>query len=130
MAEAILKNKNLQNISVKSAGIYAVDGQNASQQTMIVLEENDIEHSHTSKLLTQEDIHWATMILTMTEGHKSSIVESFPVAIDKICTLKEFVNGKDGNIDVSDPFGGSVEMYRTTFLELSDLIEKAIKKLK
>ncbi|MEK5521296.1 low molecular weight phosphatase family protein [Heyndrickxia sporothermodurans] len=130
MAEAILKNKKLQNISVKSAGIFAVDGHNASQQAMVVLEENNIEHSHTSKMLTEEDIQWATLILTMTESHKSSIIESYPFAKEKTFTLKEFVNGKGDNIDVGDPFGGSVEMYRTTFLELSDLIEKAIEKIK
>ncbi|MGE8205006.1 low molecular weight protein arginine phosphatase [Heyndrickxia sp. NPDC080065] len=129
MAEAILKDKNIKGISVRSAGIYAMDGQNASQQAQKVLEEHNIKHNHSSKMLTEEDVNWASTIFTMTSNHKFFIVETYPSAANKTFTIKEFVNEHKGNHDVLDPYGGSVDIYRKTYNELTELIEKIIKNI-
>ena len=42
MAEAILKAKKLVDVNVKSAGIYAMDGENMSLNSQKVLTANDI----------------------------------------------------------------------------------------
>jgi protein arginine phosphatase len=121
MAEAILKNKKMNDIQVKSAGIYAVNGCNASGQAKVVLDENKIPNDHRSSILTDAHLDWATIILTMTASHKMSIIQNFPESVDKIYTLKEFV-GEKGNLDVMDPFGGDLNTYRTTYEELERLI--------
>ena len=126
MAEAILHSKRLPNVEVKSAGVFAVNGGDASQQTKVVLQEQGIQHTHSSSQMTKEHTDWATFILTMTANHKQLIVSNFPDVVHKTFTLKEFV-GEIG--DVSDPFGGSVETYRTTFNELQKLIELVLQKL-
>ncbi len=126
MAEAILHSKRLPNVEVKSAGVYAVNGGDASTHAKVVLQEQGIAHNHSSSQLTKGHTDWATFILTMTASHKQLILSHFPDAINKTYTLKEFV-GEIG--DVSDPFGGSVEMYRNTFNELQKLIELALQKL-
>jgi protein-tyrosine-phosphatase len=128
MAEALLKNKNLPDIEVKSAGIFAMDGSDASEHAKTVLAEKGVECVHQSSMLTKEHVEWATYILTMTEGHKQHVISRFPEAQDKTFTLKEFVLGEGG--DIFDPFGGSVEMYRQTREELEQLIEKLANKLK
>ncbi|MGG0737464.1 low molecular weight protein arginine phosphatase [Niallia taxi] len=128
MAEAILKNKGKGNMQVKSAGVYAIDGSEASYQVKEVLTEKGIKHNHLSSMLNADLIDWATHVFTMTVGHKNAIVSQFPHAIEKTFTLKEFVND-DKYGDIVDPFGGSVELYRKTYQELDGLIQSLIKKL-
>lgn len=130
LAEAILKNKNEKNINVKSVGVFATEGANTSWQANEVLRENDIHFDHQSKMLTVEDVEWATYIFTMTKDHKELLINEIPQAADKAYTLKEFVLERNENIDVPDPFGGSIDLYRETFNELQTLIEQMLEKLR
>jgi protein arginine phosphatase len=127
MAEALLKSKNLPNVKVKSAGVFAMDGSDASENAKTVLAEKGVELAHQSSMLTKGHVDWATYILTMTSGHKQHVISRFPEARDKTFTLREFVSGENG--DILDPFGGSVEIYRKTREELEQLIEQLADKL-
>ncbi|MED3623857.1 low molecular weight protein arginine phosphatase [Neobacillus thermocopriae] len=129
MAEAILKHKNLEGIEVKSAGIYASGGSEASPNAKLVLDKNQISHNHRSTLLSEKEVNWADLILTMTSSHKYAIQQQYPQAIEKVYTLKEFI-GEERDQDVVDPYGGSLAIYEQTFQELQQLIDKAIEKLK
>ncbi|MDQ0218517.1 low molecular weight protein arginine phosphatase [Peribacillus cavernae] len=129
MAEAILKNRNIPGIEVKSAGVFAAVGQDASLYAKNVLAENSIRHHHSSLPLTENNIDWSTHIFTMTEAHKSLVMASYPKAIEKMFTLKEFIFPDIKDRDVSDPFGGSQKTYNETFVELTGLINQLIKKL-
>jgi protein-tyrosine phosphatase len=128
MAEAILKSKNLDGVEVKSSGIFAINGSDASTNAKQVLVENKIEHHHQSNSLTNQEVEWSTLILTMTGSHKAAINANFPQAAGKTFTLKEFI-GEEKHLDVSDPFGGSIDIYRETFKELEKLIDAAIKRI-
>ena len=128
MAEAIMKSKDIPGIEVKSAGVYALDGNEASENAKRVLEENELIHHHRAALLTESLINWSTYILTMTKGHKDIIISTFPDAVGKVFTLKEF-SGGIGNVDISDPFGGPIETYRHTFSEINETIAKIISRL-
>ena len=77
MAEAILKSKNIPGIEVKSAGVYASKGQEASTYATEILREHQIMHKHSTTPLSEEELDWATYIFTMTEGHKSIITNLF-----------------------------------------------------
>ncbi|QOR66522.1 low molecular weight protein arginine phosphatase [Cytobacillus suaedae] len=127
MAEAILKRKQIPEITVKSAGVFADNTSEASINTQKVLNEEGIPSVHQSSMLTREQIDWATYIFTMTTQHKMLIAERFPDAIEKTFSLKEFV--EDVQADVVDPFGGPMNIYRQTYEELNQLIEKLIRKL-
>ncbi|WP_335871468.1 low molecular weight protein arginine phosphatase [Bacillus sp. 2205SS5-2] len=128
MAEAIL-TQSKREWTVKSAGIFATDGGPASTGTKQVLRENDIIQEHSSRMLRRDDIDWADYIFTMTSSHKHAINQQFPQAADKMFTVKEFVTEHPYDRDVSDPFGGSVEIYRKTYKELQVLIDLLQKKL-
>jgi len=129
MAEAILRNKKLEGIEARSAGIYAADGSEASTNAKIVLEEKNIQHDHRSSLLTAAEVRWADLILTMTASHKHKIQQQFPEAVMKVFTLKEYT-GEPFDHDVFDPYGGSLSMYEETYRELEALIDKAVGKIK
>ena len=129
MAEAILKNKEIDAIEVRSAGIYAANGSEASTHAKKVLEDNGIAHNHRSSLLTRAEVEWADLILTMTSSHKMAILQQYSQVGQKVFTLKEY-SGDSFHSDVVDPYGGSLAMYEETFRELDGLIDKAIGKLK
>ncbi|WP_026672794.1 low molecular weight protein arginine phosphatase [Alkalihalobacterium bogoriense] len=126
LAEALLREKTNGNITVRSAGIYAAFGSDASEGTKQVLAERGINCQHHSSPLTDELLQWATVVLTMTESHKQTIILNAPYASDKVYTLKEFVQTGEG--DVIDPFGHPVEAYRETAVELEQLVDKLIEK--
>lgn len=128
MAEAILKNKHLSWVEVKSAGIYAANGGEASTHAKTVLDSNHIPHQHRSSMLTRAEVDWADLILTMTTSHKFAIQQQFPDSVRKVFTLKEY-SGEAFQQDVGDPYGGSLEIYEQTYQELEYYIDKVIEKL-
>ena|SRR5699024_549152 len=131
MAEALLKH-NRPNVQVKSAGIYASDGGRMNAHAETVLEERGIEANHVAKSVTPELIAWADIILTMTSSHKMLLNAQFPYGADKIFTLIEYANQRVGStedvsLDVEDPFGQSVHVYRKTAEQLEYYIQALLK---
>ncbi|MGM9926988.1 MAG: low molecular weight protein arginine phosphatase [Bacillus sp. (in: firmicutes)] len=128
IAEAILKNYQLAEVEVKSAGVYAMDGQEASTYAKEVLKDHGIPHSHHSTALSLKEIEWATYILTMTRGHAETIKDMYPTYRNKVYTLKEFVDNRS-SYDVVDPYGGEKWHYQQTYAELMQLIDVLVRKL-
>ncbi|WP_456277435.1 low molecular weight protein arginine phosphatase [Bacillus sp. AK128] len=126
MAEAIAKHLS-EGIHIKSAGVFAADGQPASTHTAQALLEKGIPVQHSSQLLTSELVDWATYIFTMTHSHKDLILRQFPEALPKIYTIKEFSHNQPG--DVIDPYGGPLEIYRETYKELDVCVKALLKEL-
>lgn len=128
MAEAIFRSYQLPNTMIQSAGIYALNGMPISSNAKHLITERNLPYTETSQQVTADHIEWAHYVFTMTEGHKMLLQQAFPNEKEKIFTLKEFV--QDGEeIDIQDPFGGDLEMYRQTFNELSEVIEEVVGKL-
>ncbi|WP_431029067.1 low molecular weight protein arginine phosphatase [Lysinibacillus sp. LZ02] len=123
MAEAILKSRSLPNVNVKSAGIYALEGGEMSENAREVLMQENIPHQHVSKQINEQDVQWANLILTMTSAHKDMILRTFEEAKGKTYTLKEYVTPYSSQ-DVFDPFGGDLTTYKQTYQELKRLIEQ------
>ena len=122
MAEAILRSKAIDNVSVRSAGIYARDGWPISLNAKTLIESADMPYTPDSKAVTDENVDWADIVLTMTQSHRETLINSYPEMGDKIFTLKEYVeSGLTG--DVQDPFGGDLETYRQAFNELLEIID-------
>jgi protein-tyrosine-phosphatase len=128
MAEAILRSKNIENLSVRSAGIHAQDGFPIADNAKTLIEEADMPYTDQSRTLSREDVEWADYILTMTESHKRVLLQLFPENQDKIYTLKGFLSPRI-NEDVHDPYGGNLETYRETFNELTQLMDQLETKL-
>ncbi len=131
MAEALLKHlKTSEQIEVKSAGVFAMDGNNASPNAIEALREKGIACEHQSSSLSPDLVEWATIILTMTNSHKQSVIDYYPDAGRKTFTLAEYVGEKGmGNKDITDPFGGSLSTYKQTLKDLEKYISKLIEHL-
>lgn len=131
MAEAIAKNeaqkKNI-DINIASAGIYAFPGQEASTNAVKAMMEMNLDLScHKATLVDIELIRKSDLIVTMTLSHKKELISLYSEVSNKIYTLMEYV-GENG--DVSDPFGGNIEIYRKCAAQLKRAIEKLFLKLK
>lgn len=129
MAEALLRKKAGERVEVKSAGLQAATSSPLSEGTRAILEEKGIFPTHQSQPLTEELLTWADLILTMTEGHKQSISVFFPEVQPRLFTLKEFADEATSTKDIADPFGGSLEEYRLTSVEIEKCLDKIIEKL-
>lgn len=128
MAEAMFRVKAGEKLEIRSAGMAAFDGQQASEYARQVLTQRGINHDHRAQRLNDALINWADLVLTMTKGHKSAIAQIFPNAMQKVYTLKEYA-GSGGSADIADPFGGPLEEYQKCAAEIDDALEKLYEKL-
>ena len=122
MAEAILRAKNIENVTVRSAGINAQDGIPIANNAKMLIEEAGMPYTEVSRAVTEEDVDWADYVFTMTDAHKGILHHLFPEDRNKIFTLKGFIK-TSLNEDVQDPYGGNLETYQDTFYELSTVID-------
>lgn len=123
MAEALLKKHDKLNVQVRSAGIYANDGGKMNANAETVLKEHDIIASHVAKSITTELVAWADLVLTMTSSHKMLLNAQHPGGADKTFTLIEYADQYAGSteniyLDINDPFGQSLDVYRKTASQL------------
>lgn len=132
MAEVLLKHKvkqnNLtENINVSSVGIYASGYSPASDLAQLTMKSQGMDLSlHTSRQVTRQSLQSAQLVLTMTVAQKQALLQLDPTQNNKIFTLCEFV-GQAG--DVSDPFGGDLDVYHDCAQQLTTLIDMAWKKI-
>jgi protein-tyrosine phosphatase len=129
MAEAILTHMAKQKqfpLQVRSAGIYAVPGDNISPQAKEVLSTEGIQTDHCAQRLSEELLEWADVILTMTKQHKNAVLLESPTLNKKVYTLTEYIT--DDAFDIMDPYGSSVEVYRRCAEEIYQHLETLMEK--
>lgn len=137
MAEGILKNmlksKGIgeDKVNVQSAGIAAFPGQSATEQAIYVMFKRGIDISkHSAKQLDKDILNNVSLILTMTQNHKHMILHIYPEAANKVFTLKEYAYGdKKGFLDITDPYGQSVEVYEKTAEEISKALGEIVENI-
>jgi len=94
LAKGLLKwlaEKEALDLDIRSSGVAAIDGMPISHHTKAILADRGIQADETSTAMTRELAEWADLILTMTMSHKRAVVQRFPSTIDKVFTLKEYV---------------------------------------
>lgn len=83
-------------VEVRSAGVSATDGTPVSRHSGDILRQKGAAGGLSgSRFLRKDEVVWADLILTMTMSHKRMVLERHPDAVDKIYTLKEFVQEED-----------------------------------
>lgn len=121
MAEAIAKEK-IPQAEVRSAGIFSSQDSPANEKALQALKEQGTTIDHCSQPVSAFLLDWADLILTMTTGHKDALVLDFPSSQSKLFTLKEYVLDSPVNLDISDPFGQDLNIYKETLDELDEYI--------
>ena len=129
MAEAIFRRvvQGRGNYRVLSAGLGAMEGQPPSALAVQVIKEIGMDiSSQRSRMLTPDLVQQADYIFGMTHSHIDTIMLLYPQAAEKTFLLREFDETLDVfEKDISDPIGGSYEVYANC----RDQIEQGIPSL-
>ena len=123
MAEALARDllRDQAGVDVGSAGVFAGDGAAASEQAVDAMGRLGIDLSgHRSRALTPQMIAEADQVYTMTESHRRAVLAQNPEAEIKVQRL-------DPNGDISDPFGGPLEVYEETAAQIRRALEARLK---
>ncbi len=127
MASAIMNKIAAENdldVRIESAGIFAEEGQRASDNAVKALEKYNIDLSqHRTKPVSEDIIKQSDIILTMTAAHKQ-ILEL--TSGGNVYTLLEF-SGSSG--DISDPYGGDLDEYDECACEIYDALVDVAEKI-
>ena len=110
-----------------SAGVGAVNGQPPSLHAVNALRDLGIDIAgQRSRMLTGQMVQEADYIFGMTRGHVDAVTLLYPQAAEKCFLLREFDETLDFfEKDISDPIGGSFEVY----VKCRDQIEQGIESM-
>lgn len=120
LAEGIGRSMFGDLVQVSSAGMDAWDGDPVSPHVVEILKERKIDLSqHRARRITEELMADADWVIPMTLAQEEGLKRRFPHCIHKIRRLG---NWGGENRDIIDPWMGSLEVYRQTALEITDLL--------
>ena len=128
LLERALTERSIEGLGVASAGTGAWDGAPVSEGAYLVGLERGLDlSSHRARLLTRELVEDADLVLTMARHHRARVDELGGEG--HVFVLGEYA-GRDGDeAEVSDPFGGDLDVYRDTYAELEALIQTAVERI-
>lgn len=136
MAEGFLRDiaeKTGFEVEVSSAGVGALDGYPATEETVKAMKEYGIDmKGHRSRRTTREMIKAADGIYVMETFHRDALVRQWPDAASKIHLLAEFAQspmpwGKE--IDIPDPIRMSSNFYQNVSRVIRDCVRGLAAKL-
>jgi len=126
LLEDMARKKDL-DIVVRSAGVFALDGQSVSREAVQVLREEGINISHhRANMIHRDLVEESDLILTMSKSHKEALLSKYDFIEGKVFTLKEYAYGLEE--DILDPFGRGIDVYRHTKEEIKDALKEIIYK--
>lgn len=127
-----VKDLKLENrFLISSCGIYAYSGEKATSNAIIAMKDYCVDlEKHRATNIFDTNIVEYDYIITLTKLHKSQIEFNFPKLKGKIFTLKEFVNEEIMYIDIDDPWGLNLEVYKNCAKEIVENVDKLVEKIK
>ena len=104
--------------TIGSAGLSAFPGGPASSEAIAVMKKRGLNlQNHQSHSITERSLRQADLILTMTNSHRSAILERMPALSDKV----HLISGGKG--DLSDPFGGPESLYEACADQIEQFLQ-------
>ena len=120
IARRILADSGKENVIVESAGTQAWQGAPASDESILIGVERNLDLSgHRSRRLTPQMVETADLVLVMSNEHLAQVREMDSTA--NVYLLAGYGSGETGRT-IADPFGGDLEDYRET----ADLLEREL----
>ena len=122
-----LRQEEGQAISVSSAGIFANPGNIPEPFAVQVAREAGVDiSSHRARLVNNDNLSWADIVLVMESGQREFISMAFPHHSAKVVLLGNFNHSQAGEGEIADPYGFSLEIHRTCFEEIRKAIDGLI----
>ncbi len=133
MAHAMLLKKAKEqnkNIEVYSCGIWAQTGDVPTYEGREVMKDYGIDiSSHRATNIINSDIENMDVILCATYNHKRNVISMYPELKEKIFTIKEYAGYPENDLDISDPWGYGLDVYKKCAKEIEKCIEKILEKV-
>ena len=132
MAEGLLRQRLADEgladqFQIGSTGVWALDGQPASENARQVMQERGIDISgHVARTITAQNVSEADLILVMSREHHEVITNTWSQYGWKVFWLSEMSGRRR---DVRDPYGGSLEEYRECANILADYIDLGLERI-
>jgi protein-tyrosine-phosphatase len=128
MAAGLLKKlfmkKHVDAMQVGSAGLVALPGNPASFNAIRVAQENSVDlKKHKARLVTQELIESADLILVMEPQHRQQLLHRYPEASAKTLLFRHFARYGSRERGINDPYGLNLEAYRFCFADIKECVE-------
>lgn len=119
-------------VNVRSAGVYAREGEPATNYGVALLAAKGIDISgHRATQVVEWDIARSNLILVMEEAHRRKLFYYSPGDLYKVVLFSELIGE---HIDLEDPYGQEAEAYVATLARIEQVInggwEKLLIKLK
>jgi protein-tyrosine-phosphatase len=123
----LLEQHRVRGVDVRTAGVETIVGLLASQETIQVLKTEGLDASkHRSNQLSTSVLRRASLILGMTPLHVQRALRLYPEARGKIHLLKEYTRSDLKKVQIDDPMGGTLEIYRRCYLEIRAALRKLV----
>ena len=136
MAAALLQHalaaqpEPLRSIPVLSAGVAARAGEPVSENSVIALRKVGLDLRGTrSTLLTPELVRRASVLLCMTESHRSLIQLHFNPEPGRLYLFREFLP-PGAETEIADPFGGPLRLYEAARDEMVEALPALVEFLR
>lgn len=131
LAEGLLRNMASQkgwDLEAQSAGLAAFNGVPAAPEAVEAGREKGLDLSgHQSQPLSKALVMESDLIVTMTGKHKEIILKKMPQLDGKVVQLSELAG--DDPVDVEDPVGQGIEVYRTVLAQMEAFLLKSSDRL-
>ena len=128
MAEGLmmerLRGEGRPDISVSSAGIFANLGNPPEPFAIQVAREAGVDISgHRARVVNNDNLNWADIVLAMESGQRGFISMAFPHQSGKVFLLGDFRYPQRGGGEIADPYGSSIQAYRSCFGEIREAMD-------
>ncbi len=128
IARQVADERGLSDVEIASAGTSAAEGQPASDGAVLVGLERQLDlTAHRARQLTPEHVDAADLILVMGSHHLER-VEALGGSGKSYLLTAYSSRGTDARA-VTDPFGGDLDVYRSTVDELETEIRRVLDRL-
>lgn len=122
LARHSVRERGWSGVEVASAGVAALAGSPASPEVPEVLEELGLgDLDHRARELTPELVEWADAVFVMGPHHSAAVRAMG--GENKVAPVTEYLAGEEARSAISDPIGGSVDVYRETRDQLSRAVD-------
>lgn len=123
----LLDKYGVRGVEVRTAGVSTIVGLLASQETIQVLRAEGLDATrHRSNQLSSDMLRRATLVLGMTPFHVQSALRLHEEARGKVHLLKEYTKSDLKKVQIDDPMGGTLEIYRRCYAEIKAAIDRLI----
>ena len=112
---------------IESAGLAVTEHEAAKNAIEIAKDYGCDLTLHNPQPLNQDMVDWADYILTMDTGSSKKVRDRFPTAVTKVMTMTAF-GVSTGS--VLDPYGGAIEVYHKTAVQMERLLRKGLEGLR